>query len=168
MKRLVLAGLGLVFTTSLQAGVMYGISSTKLGNGDSQYGFEMDYRYVFYQPEKLQGLGIGAYGGMDYFTIDDMHSLDDDAGMLVNVGLLTSYAFKRADIYAGVGYGAGKIGEAGYKGLNYQVGTTFHINEKHGVGIKYKHNKVDLDLEGDSSDKLDIFTLYWEYTPNSK
>jgi hypothetical protein len=169
MNKLLLVAVSLVVASSLHAGMSFGLSSTQFGDTDSEVGFTLGVDSTFYEPESIAGVGIGLYFDVDYYGMEDVKSIDEsiNAGTNVDAGLLVNYTFNQkifpVEAYAGVGYGGGLLGSnLSYDGLNYQAGATFNINERHGVGVRYKHNDMELSV-GDIDDGLDIISLYWRY-----
>jgi hypothetical protein len=163
-KRLNLFILSTILTTTLQAGSMnYGITSSKFADGDRGYGFEMGTDWFFYRPKNLNGFGVGFAGDMTYFTLGDIESIDDDAGMLINLDLTTGFEKNNISGYIGVGYGVGMVGSTGFDGLNYQASLSYDFNEKSGIGIKYNHNDCDINDLGLLTVDLDIVSIYYKH-----
>ena len=163
MKKLSLIVAGIVCSSSLYASMDIGLVSAKLGDGGSNSGFNMDVK-GFFHPKSLKGIGIGASLGLNYFTIDKTSSLSDDAGLSTDMDLLLGYDYKQATIFAGGGYTVGQVGSATFDGTNYQVGAEYSFTKNYGIGVKYKHNRIDFtDFSSDKTD-LDITSIYFKYT----
>jgi hypothetical protein len=155
---------GALCASSLQASsITYGITSADFAKNGSNAGFSFGIQKLFYKPQKLNGFGIGAIIGSDYFTLDKISGLDDDMGLLINTDLLLGYSYKKVTLLVGLGYGLGQVGSETFKGRNYLGALEYNFTDKHGIGIKYKNNAVDLTIGG-KSDDLEITSIYYKAT----
>jgi hypothetical protein len=155
-----------ILANSLQAGANYGIISSKFADGDSGYGVTIGVDDFFYQPENLNGFGIGYAGDMNYFSIGDIKGIDDDMGFDINLDLIAGYSKDKVTTFVGIGYGTGVVGSEGFDGINYQASLSYDITENSGIGIKYNHNDCDLAIGKDSTVDLDMISIYYKYTKN--
>jgi len=163
MKKLSLIVASIVYSSSLYASMDMGIVSAELGDGGSNSGFNLDVK-GFFHPKSLMGIGVGGSLGMNYFSIDSTNNLDNDAGLSMDLDLLLGYDYKKTTLYVGGGYTLGEVGSATFDGTNYQVGAEYSFTKNYGIGVKYKHNRIDFtDFSSDKTD-LDITSIYFKYT----
>ena len=163
MKKLSLIVSGLVCASSLFANssMDIGFIKAKVGDGGSNSGLSIDAK-SFMHPKGFKNLSLGISIGSNYFKLDDTKSLSDDAGYSVDLDLLVGYDYKKTTFYLGGGYSLGQFGSATFDGSNYQVGAEYNFSKNYGIGVKYKHNKLDL-TGGSSNLDLDITSLYIKY-----
>lgn len=166
-KKLIIPAICFLLTSSMNAGSIFAVTYSSIGDCDGGYGFTYGFQGSVPSAKLPEGLEWGGYLDINYFSLDDIKSLNDSIGYSGDFGLLLDYNFQKLslplDVYAGAGYGIGVLGDSnGYDGINYQAGMTYHFNEKHGFGIKYTHNNMDLIL-GELDGGLDMVMIYWDY-----
>ena len=172
-KALVTTALIALVSTTAHAGAWekklnLGISGNKLeynSNQDYNWGGQMEMHMVK-KFESAQGLRVGWNIGLEYYTLGEVESLNDDAGMNIDAMILAGYTFDDKfkvpiELLGGVGYALGQIGKDYNQGLAYKGVATWYMTDGFGLGVQYKH--VDLSvvtLMGEFDSGLDITSAF--------
>ena len=145
-----------------------GISGNKLehnSNQDYNWGAQAEFNTAR-SFKSVPGLRLGWNLAFEYYTLGEVESLNDDAGMNVDGMIIAGYTFADkfdvpVEFMGGVGYAVGQIGKDYNSGLAYKGAVMYNFTPGFGMGVQYKH--VDLSvvtLVGEFDSGLDIASAF--------
>lgn len=158
MKKVLLTTglLGAITMASASMTFTTGSTSIKDGKSGPSFGIQLTKDYGI-----GKGFSIGPGFGIEYFKFK--------AGNVNEHALVTefypklTYSVGKFDLYTLAGYSFGAIDKEYFKGATYGGGIDYNFNKRFGLGVGYKHTKININGGGPKMD-ADRFNVGLKWT----